>query len=207
GGGLGDVVRAQALVDRLPALAAVVGPEGPGRRDRDVHAVFLRGVDQDRMEAHAAGAGHPARAGAVAAQAGQLVPGLATVGRAEQRRVLDPGVHLFGVAQRRLEVPDALELPGVLGAVVPLMRRQRLARLRRGVVHELVALALGEALRRLGRLPGRRARLVPGLAAVVGALDDLSEPAAALRRVQPVRVDGRALEVIDLPAAEEGTAH
>src|SRR5207237_9983403 len=43
---------------------------------------------------------------------------------------------------------------------------------------------------------------LPGLAAVAGALDELPEPAAGLRRVDPVRIDGRALEVVDLPAAE-----
>src|SRR5262249_37743243 len=48
--------------------------------------------------------------------------------------------------------------------------------------------------------------LVPGFAAVVRALNDLPEPAAGLRRVQPVRVSGRAFQVVDLPAAEEGTA-
>src|SRR5437016_3378109 len=48
------------------------------------------------------------------------------------------------------------------------------------------------------RSPGR----LPRLAAVAGALDDLSEPPARLGRVQPVRVDRRALEVVDLPARE-----
>ena len=70
----------------------------------------------------------------------------------------------------------------------------------RRVIDELVALAFGRARR--GRFAGRRARLVPGLAAVVGALDDLAEPAAGLRGVDPVRIDGRTLEVIDLPAGE-----
>ena len=113
-----------------------------------------------------------------------------------------PGVDGVGIGQRRLEVPDALELPRVLRAVVPLVRGERLAGLGRRVVDELVALALGHAVRRRGRLAGRRARLVPRLAAVVGALDDLPEPAAGLRRVDPVRIDGRALEVVDLPAGE-----
>ena len=140
------------------------------------------------------------------AQAGQLVPGLAAVGRAEQRGILDAGVDGVGIGQRRLQMPDALELPGMLRAVVTLVRRERLAGFRRRVVDELVALALGHAVGRRGRLAGRRARLVPGLAAVVGALDDLPEPAARLRRVDPVRIDGRALQVIDLPAAEERAA-
>ncbi len=51
-------------------------------------------------------------------------------------------------------------------------------------------------------MPGGRAGLVPGFAAVVGALDDLAEPAAGLRGVDAVRVDGRAFEVVHLPAGE-----
>ena len=116
------------------------------------------------------------------AQPGQLVPRLAAVGRAEQRRVLDAGVDRVGIGQRRLEMPDALELPRVRRAVVPQVRAGD------AVVHELVAHRL------------------PRLAAVVRALDDLAEPACRLRGVQPVRIGRRSLEVIDLPAAEVRTA-
>src|SRR5713226_4002813 len=45
--------------------------------------------------------------------------------RPEQRGVLDPGVDGVGVGQRRLEVPDARELPGVIRVVVPLMSPRR----------------------------------------------------------------------------------
>src|SRR3984893_9440218 len=79
-------------------------------------------------------------------------------------------------------MPDALELPGVRLAVVPHVRAGD------AVVGELVAHGL------------------PRLAAVVGALDHLPEPAAGLRRVEPIRVDGRALEVVDLPPREVGPA-
>src|ERR671922_218521 len=44
-----------------------------------------------------------------------------TSGR-EECRVFDPGEHRVRVRQRRLEVPDAGELPRVLRAVVPLVR-------------------------------------------------------------------------------------
>ena len=118
----------------------------------------------------------------MAAQPGQLLPGLAAVGRAEQRRVFHPGVDGIGIGQRRFEMPDALELPGVLRAVVPLVSAGI------AVVLELVADGL------------------PGLAAVVRALDHLPEPAAGLRRIEPVRVGRRALEVVDLPAREVGAA-
>ena len=82
----------------------------------------LLGIEEDRVQAHAAGAGLPLGARAVAAQAGQLVPVLAAVGGLEDGGVFDAGVDGVGIGQRRLEVPDALELPRVLRAVVPLVR-------------------------------------------------------------------------------------
>src|SRR5262249_49809961 len=69
------------------------------------------------------------------------------------------------------------------------------------VVDELVGFAHREALGRFGQ-SARRSRHGPRLAAVVGALDDLPEPAARLRHVDAVRIDGRALHVINLPARE-----
>src|SRR5690349_24736254 len=99
------------------------------------------------------------------------MPVLAAVGRAEERGVLDAGVKRVGMVERRLEMPHALEFPRVRRAIVPLMRRERLAGLRRGIVDELIALAHRETLGRLGQLASRRARLMPALAAVVRALD------------------------------------
>src|SRR5258708_3343069 len=43
---------------------------------------------------------------------------------------------------------------------------------------------------------------MPGLAAVVGALNDLSEPTAGLRSVNAIRICERAFKVIHLPASE-----
>src|SRR5207244_5352313 len=113
-------------------LAGVVGPEGARGRDGDVDPIRVAGVRQDRVQAHAAGPRRPARALRVA-QAGQFLPRLAAVGRAEQGGVLRAGVDRVRVGQRRLEVPDALELPGVRRAVVPQVRAGR------AVVDELVA--------------------------------------------------------------------
>ena len=171
----------QPAIDRLPRLAAVVGAKRPGRGDGDVDPGRVARVDDDRVEAEPARARGPVRPGTVAAQAGQLGPGLGAVGRVEERRILDAGIDRVGVGQRRFEVPDALELPRVRRAVVPLMRA------RNAVVGELVP------------------RRLPGLAAVVRALDDLAEPPRRLRRVETVRIDRRSLEVIDLPATEVGT--
>src|SRR3990172_9362213 len=80
-------------------------------------------------------------------------------------------------------MPDSLELPGVLRAVVPLVRAGD------AVVHEFVT------------------RRLPRLAPVVGALDHLPEPAAGLRGIQPIRVSGRPLEVVNLPARKVETAN
>src|SRR5262249_39061453 len=73
------------------------------------------------------------------------------------------------------------EFPGVLGAVVPLVRAGV------AVVLELVA------------------DLDPGFAAVVGALHDLAEPAAGLRGIETVGIGRRALDVVHLPSGEVGT--
>src|ERR1700733_1492544 len=97
-------------------------------------------------------------------------------------------------------MPHALELPGMLCAVVPLMRGERLAGVARPVVDELVACGLRRTWG--ARFSGRRSGLVPGLTAIVGTLDQLPKPAAGLRRIQPIRIGGRSLDVIHLPARE-----
>src|SRR6516225_10801369 len=79
-------------------------------------------------------------------------------------------------------MPDALELPGMRRAVVPLVRP------RNALVGELVADGL------------------PGLSGVARPLQHLAEPAAGLRRVQPVGVGRGSLEMVDFPPAEVGTA-
>src|SRR5712692_7533502 len=104
-------------------------------------------------------------------------------------------------------MPNALELPGMLRAVVPLMSGEGLPGLRGGVVHELVALAFGGSRWLSVLFARRRPWLCPGFAAVIGALDDLPEPAAALRSIDAIRVGGRALQVIQLPAGKVGTAY
>src|SRR5437879_1814139 len=99
-------------------------------------------------------------------------------------------------------MPHAFELPRMLGAVMPLVRRKWLAGFSRRIVNKFVALALRHPLWSRGRLARRGAGLVPGLAAVVRALNDLPEPPACLRCINSIRVGGRTLHVIDLPAAK-----
>src|SRR6266851_5123805 len=96
-------------------------------------------------------------------------------------------------------MPDALEDPGLLGAVVELVGHERLAGFRRVVVDELVAFARRHAA---GRGRDSAAGGIPGLASVIGALDHLTKPAARLRRVDAVGIHGRPLEVVHLPAGE-----
>src|SRR5262249_17282209 len=49
------------------------------------------------------------------------------------------------------------------------------------------------------------AHRLPRPAAVVGALDQLSEPAGALGRVDTIRIGRRSLEMVDLPPSEVRT--
>ncbi len=85
----------------------------------------------------------------MAAQPGELLPRPAGVHRAEQGGVFYPGVEGIRIGQRRFEMPDSRELPGVLRTIVPLVSAGDT------IVRELVTDRL------------------PRLATVVGALDYL----------------------------------
>src|SRR6476620_5512529 len=96
-------------------------------------------------------------------------------------------------------MPDALEFPGMLCPVVPLVRSDRDS----GVINELVALALRHPTWACGRLADGCSRLAPGFPAVVGSLNDLPEPSAGLRGINPVRIRRRALHVEDFPPGKQ----
>src|SRR5579864_8194805 len=100
-------------------------------------------------------------------------------------------------------MPHSLELPGMLRAVIKLVRGERLARLGRHIVDEFVARRLGWTGR--NRLSRRCSRLIPRPAAIIGCLNDLPEPSARLRCVQTVRIGRRSLHVINLPPGEVWT--
>src|SRR4030095_12734887 len=89
-------------------------------------------------------------------------------------------------------MPNALELPRMLGAVIPLMRP------RDSVVNKLVALGFRRAIRAFQFL-GAASRRVPSFSTVIGALNDLAEPRTGLRCVNAVRIDRRTLHMINLP--------
>src|SRR6185369_13400377 len=69
-----NVLRAQALIDRLPGFSAIVGTEGSRGRDGDVDAFRIRWIEQDAVKAHAASARLPLRPGAVTAKSGEFFP-------------------------------------------------------------------------------------------------------------------------------------
>ena len=114
------VMRLQSAIDRLPGFAAVIGAETPARRDGDVNPVRVFRIEQDRMHGHAARARLPEIAFG-AAQSGKFLPRFAAVGRFENRRVFRAGIGRIRIGQRRLDMPDALELPRMLRAVIPLV--------------------------------------------------------------------------------------
>src|SRR5215467_11836498 len=97
-------------------------------------AMGIARIENNRVQAHAAGAGLPFGTRAVAAKAGELVPGLASVFRTENGSVFDARVDGVCFRERRLDVPDALEFPRMLGAIVKLMRRERRTRFGGSVV-------------------------------------------------------------------------
>jgi hypothetical protein len=99
-------------------------------------------------------------------------------------------------------MPDAFELPGMLRAIVPLMRRERPAGRGRCVINEFVAFCERHSLRACGRFAGFQPRLVPRFAAIIGSLNYLAEEAAALGYIDAVRVGRRAVQVIDLPTTK-----
>src|SRR5437667_12906494 len=109
-----------------------------------------------------------------AAQAGKLFPGFPAVRRFEDRGVFHACISGVRIGQRGLEMPDALELPRMLRAVVKLVRAHF------AFIHEHVALALGHSIRAPPTC-GFRFRWIPRFATVIGALDDLPEPPAGLR--------------------------
>src|SRR3972149_8070078 len=134
------------------------------------------------------------------------MPVLAAIGAAEQRGVFNTGVNSIRIGERRFQMPDALELPRVRRAVVPLVRGQRFAGFRRSVVNELVAHALGHAVRGGGRFSCGCSGLVPCLAAVIRTLNDLTEPTARLRSIDSIWIYTGSLEMVDLPPRKVRTA-
>ena len=130
---VGNVLRRRPRLIGCQVFAAVVGPKRARRGDGDEHPVVVGRIDEDGVQAQPAGARLPLRARAVAAQARRARATTARRRSTGTARRLRRRRNRVGIGQRRLEVPDALEFPGVRRAVVPLMRAGD------AVVDELVA--------------------------------------------------------------------
>src|SRR5438105_9813978 len=74
---IGNVLRMQTLVDRLPTLPAVISAECARGRDRNEDSLRIFWIEQNRMQTHSARARLPLRSGAVPAQSRELFPILA----------------------------------------------------------------------------------------------------------------------------------
>src|SRR5262245_30106182 len=79
-------------------------------------------------------------------------------------------------------MPDPLELPRVLGAVVPLVRTGS------SIIDKFIS------------------DWLPRCTTAVGALDQLPKPPGGLRRIQPIWVSRGSLEMVNLPAGKMRTA-
>src|SRR5688572_16034284 len=106
------------------------------------------------------------------------MPRLPAIGCFKQRGVFDPGVHRVRVAQRWLEMPHALELPRMRGAVVPLM----------GSRHAFLSKFVADG--------------VPRLSAIARSLHHLAVPAGRLGCINAIWIDPRPFQVINLPTRE-----
>src|SRR5258708_33525608 len=86
------VGRFQTAIGRLPRFASVLRGEGAGGRDRNENSIGSTGSKNDRVQTHPARPGLRELAlGAV--QPVELLPGLATLCRLEQRRGLSARVN------------------------------------------------------------------------------------------------------------------
>src|SRR5262249_39538007 len=130
--------RVQAFVNWFPGGAAVVGAKCAGGGNCDENALWILGINQNGVQAHSSGTWLPFRPGAVAAQPGKFVPRFAAILRTEYCSIFHASVNRIMFRERRLEMPNALELPGMLRTVVPLVSRKRLAGFLGDVVNKFV---------------------------------------------------------------------
>src|SRR5207248_9988135 len=203
--GIRNLLGARAFVHRLPVLAAIIRSKRARRRNSNQYPRRIFRVKNNSVQAQAARARLPLGPGAMPAQAGEFLPILSAIGRAEQGGVFNPGINRIRIGQRRLQMPDPLELPGMLRAVIPLVGGEWLAGLSRCVIGKFIAGGFRRTWFWL--LSRRRSRLVPGFATIVGALNDLSEPAARLRGINSIRISRRSFQVIHLATRKMRSAH
>src|SRR5215467_10854721 len=96
-----------AAVLSRPGGARVVGAVDATGGDRDVHALLVDGVEEDRMQSKSAVARHPARAVGMIEQSANQIPGFAAVASFEQGCGLDSAVEMAGFVRRAEgDLPD-----------------------------------------------------------------------------------------------------
>ena len=96
---LRNAVGLQSAIDRPPALTGVVAAKRAGGRDRDVKIrLGSRGIEDDGVQAHAAGAGLPRSADGCVRKRGKFFPVVPAVGGAKERGIFDSGVDQIGIA-------------------------------------------------------------------------------------------------------------
>src|SRR5690242_6309143 len=118
---IGNVLRRESSIVRLPRFSAIIGAKCSRRRNRNVNPLWIRWVENHRVQTHSACAWLPTRSGSTPAQARQLMPASRAIGRKEERGIFNAGVEGVGVRARRFQPPHALEFPRMLRAVLPLM--------------------------------------------------------------------------------------
>src|ERR1700726_3723284 len=111
----------QSAINGLPRFSGIVRSKGTRCRNRDDYSIGIFLIENDRVQAQAAGARVPARSRTMLPQTGKLMPGLRAISRTEQRRVFDACINGVGIGERRFKMPDSREFPGMRRAVVPLM--------------------------------------------------------------------------------------
>src|SRR5690242_21189574 len=89
---IGNVLRKESSIDRLPRFSAIIGAKCSRRRNRNVNPLWIPRVENNRVQTHSACAWLPTRSGSMPAQARQLMPALRAIGRKEERGIFNAGV-------------------------------------------------------------------------------------------------------------------
>src|SRR6266446_751697 len=196
-----NVLRMQPVINWFPVFSAIIGAKRPGSRDRDGNSLRIVRMEKNRVQTHTARARLPFRTSVAAAQYREFMPRFSAFSRFKQRGILHACVNVIGIIKRWFQMPDTLEFPRMLRAIIPLVSRERFPGFRRTVVNEVVTLALWHAVRTF-QLLGTAARCVPGFAAIIGTLNDLPKPSARLRCVNPIGIHRRTFHMVNFPTRE-----
>ncbi len=194
---IGNVLRTQTAIDRLPGLPAIIAPERARGRDGNEDALRIFRIEQNGVQTHSARARLPFRAGAMFAQTGEFLPGRRrhrSIRKAPRlpplRRRGSGSLNDGSRCQTRLNSHGCC-VPSYHMCVSRARHRKR------------TCCSRPWACRRAwSSVRPPPARLGPGLPAIIRALDDLPKPGARLRSVDPVRIHRRTLEVINFPAGK-----